>query len=653
MNGLFSPAVVPWEVSDPPEGAWSVSWWRKVLFLPVVFFSAVAAARVLHDESPYLIFLLACGWVFGVRGGLVVVGVVSVAAWATTPNRFESAALISVGMLAVVGSASAFVGGRVRRRVSTTEDMSKYHSAAAKRWRLLADSVPNIVLVCDPFGRVLYYNRRWHEYVGGVKPKGVSDPAPDSRGDWPMPPENRAEWVKMIHPDERPGFMAAWGDAVGTGAGFGCEFRLRAKSEEYRWFLCRGVPLRDGDRVAQWYVNLTDVHDSKMTRIEVDDNRMLLLEQTKKLEESDRKKDRGIAMVAHELRGPLTPVFTNLQILRMILDGDRDWGAVERVYRDMKRHVETMRNIVDELLDLSRMRQGKVRLARVPTDLCQLVDRVVAAQRPEAVVRGHRVMVSLPAPVVVDVDVARMERVVTNLIVNACKYTDNGGTIRVSVASNGGRVLLRVRDTGVGLPPEAVARIFDIYTQAERSLDRSSGGLGIGLSLVKEIVEQHGGEVKAASGGLGMGSEFTVALPESCSPAEAPASPSGEFPIPQPSSRSLSLLVVDDNRDAAESLGSLLKMYGHTATIVHDGVAAIRAVEKAVPDAVLLDLGLPGVDGFSVCKTLRSKYGTGLRIIAVTGYNSEEDRKLSAKVGFNAHLTKPVDTRRLNALLVE
>ncbi len=372
----------------------------------------------------------------------------------------------------------------------------------------------------------------------------------------------------------------------------------------------------------------------------------------KELEKAEEKSKRdhteNIATLAHELRNPLGPIQNQLDILRLVITGERDWAEVEKCQQVMERQTTAMAKIIDDLLDFIRVKKHKIVLKKECVDLRVLVDRALGGLNSTIADRFHKIIIDAPGkPIVVEVESHRIEQVLNNLLVNACKYTEPGGTISIGLTTESGQAVLKVRDSGIGISADMLPKVFDMFSQSEKSLDRSQGGLGIGLSLVKKIIELHDGTVHANSGGPGLGSEFTIKLQEATGEITKPESQKLIGP-----GKNLNLLVVDDNEDAAKSLGSLLQMYGHSVEIAYDGIKAIQSVSDHRPDAILLDLGLPGMDGFTVCKNLRKRYGPDLTIIAVTGYNSEEDKKTSAKVGFNAHLTKPVDIHELNTLLV-
>ena len=353
-------------------------------------------------------------------------------------------------------------------------------------------------------------------------------------------------------------------------------------------------------------------------------------------------------MLAHELRNPLAPLRNAALLLQQ---PGVDQPFVGRTGKMMGRQVQQLGRLVDDLLDLSRIARGKMQLRKEWVDLGQTARRAAEASRPLVEARRHELIVSLPAsPVRLLADPSRLEQVLTNLLNNAARYTPEGGRIWLTAKTEGGEAVVRVRDTGIGIPPEMLSRIFGLFAQVERAQERAGGGLGIGLSLVKSLTEMHGGSVEAHSAGPGQGSEFVVRwpLPSEEIPAIVTAPPEEE-PVAE---RALHVLLVDDNVDAAESLGMLLRLWGHEVAVAHDGPTALRAVEAQRPEVALLDIGLPGMDGYELARRLRSQPSLGrIVLVALTGWGHEEDRRRSQEAGFAHHLTKPVDLSALQELL--
>ncbi|MBK7974534.1 MAG: PAS domain S-box protein [Deltaproteobacteria bacterium] len=372
------------------------------------------------------------------------------------------------------------------------------------------------------------------------------------------------------------------------------------------------------------------------------------------LRDTDRRKDEFLATLAHELRNPLAPVRNAVRILE--LQGARipevDW-AREVIDRQMQQ----MTRLVDDLLDVSRITRGAVELRKERVELAAVVRAAIETSRPLIESAEHTLALELPTvPVYLDADAVRLSQVFANILNNAARYSECGGRIRLSATVDGGHALVRIADHGLGIPHEMLPRVFDLFTQVDRSLARSSSGLGIGLTLVKRLVELHGGTVEARSEGVGLGSEFVVRLPLAHGDAAAPSAPAidpgsdGAPHRPPP----LKVLVVDDNRDAADSLGMMLRMQGHEVVTAYDGEQALTTARQLEPDVVLLDIGLPRMSGYDVAREIRARpWRQGVVLIAVSGWGQLEDRRRSDDAGFDRHLVKPVDPDDLLALVSE
>ncbi len=367
--------------------------------------------------------------------------------------------------------------------------------------------------------------------------------------------------------------------------------------------------------------------------------------------EADRRKDEFLALLAHELRNPLAPIRNALHIMKQ---PGADGAVVGRVREMMERQVQHMTRMVDDLLDVSRITRGKIELRKEVVDLASVVSRTVETARPLFEDRRQELTVDLPPePVRLEADSTRLEQVLANLLNNAAKYTDQGGHIWLSARQESGELVLRVRDTGVGIAADMLARIFEPFMQSDRVLHHSQDGLGIGLTLVRSLVEMHCGIITAHSEGPGKGSEFIVRLP-ALSPKQ-PITGEGsavEDSEPVEAAPQRRILVVDDNVDAAESLAMILRMEGHDVRVAHDGPAALAAVEADPPDLVFLDIGMPVLNGYDVARRLRQRPGLEhLLLVAMTGWGQEEDRRRSHEAGFDYHLVKPADPAALRQLL--
>jgi PAS domain S-box-containing protein len=367
------------------------------------------------------------------------------------------------------------------------------------------------------------------------------------------------------------------------------------------------------------------------------------------LREADQRKDEFLAMLAHELRNPLAPISNAVQIMkRSSLDETRQAWC----YNVIGRQVEHLVRLVDDLLDVSRISRGKIELKKEPLAVAAIVQRAVETSQPLIEARRHAFTVHLPPePLHVEGDLVRLSQVVSNLLTNAAKYTDEGGCISLNVEQADNKVFIRVRDNGRGIDPSALPGLFQLFYQVDRTIDRAEGGLGIGLSLVKSLVTMHGGEVWANSKGRGQGSEFVIRLP--CL-RESLVCPVRYQTDSKPDEGSLRILVVDDNRDAAQSLSLLLSSEGHEVLLAYDGYTALETALAERPQVVLLDIGLPGMDGYAVARALRQHPALKMtHLIALSGYGREADRELAWTAGFNGYLTKPVNFDELLCVLTQ
>jgi len=412
----------------------------------------------------------------------------------------------------------------------------------------------------------------------------------------------------------------------------------------HRWVHAAVAPTLDAGGVADGsVVVLTDVTEGR--RLAQERERAL-----NELREVDRRKDEFLAMLSHELRNPLAPILSAVQVLDHLDPGDQGTAAE---YRDIiARQAKHMKRLLDDLLDVSRVSQGKVQLQKQRLDLNGLLVQAVEISRPMMIEKRHELSIVLsPQPIELEADPTRLLQVFDNLMNNAAKYTDAGGHIAIVSAVESGEAVVTVRDDGIGMRADLLARAFDLFVQGTPSLDRTQGGLGIGLTLVQTLIRMHGGSVRAFSEGPGGGSQLVVRLP--LAPLTEPRAAS---PAPSPRAGEgapLRVLVVDDNVDAAKSLGKLLGFRGHEVSLAHDGPSALAAAAAAPPDLVLLDIGLPGMDGYAVAARLRAAGHAGAALVAVTGYGREDDLQRSRDAGFDHHLVKPIDFGQLQRIILE
>jgi signal transduction histidine kinase/CheY-like chemotaxis protein len=364
------------------------------------------------------------------------------------------------------------------------------------------------------------------------------------------------------------------------------------------------------------------------------------------LREADQRKDEFLATLGHELRNPLAPVLTGLQLLKM---AGRDDATAGRAIAVMERQIRHLIRLVDDLLEVSRITTGLIDVRREPLDLAFVIRAAVDTSRPAIETGRHELALDLPAqPVTVSGDPVRLTQVFANILTNAAKYTNPGGRIHVSARRSGGRAVISIRDNGIGIPVERLSAVFDMFTQVDRSNRRLQGGLGIGLTLVRSLVDMHGGRVFAKSDGPGTGSEFVVELP--VLPGRAEVGEAGESMAGKVPPRRI--LLVDDNLDAAETLGMLLTALGATIAVAHSGHAALAALDTFDPDTVLLDIGMPEMDGYEVARIIRSRpQHADILLIALTGWGQQDDHRRSRAAGFDHHLVKPPNIGKLRELL--
>ena len=438
-------------------------------------------------------------------------------------------------------------------------------------------------------------------------------------------------WIEAIHPEDREKARAAWTAAMESGKPYEVEYRVLTPEVGERVILARAVAVLEPDgTVREWVGMLSDVTESRRAE-EV-------------LREADRRKDEFLAMLAHELRNPLAPIRSSAGALRQLVPED---PRVDRALRMIERQVVHMTRLVDDLLDVSRISRGKVLLRPERLDLVRLVRSTVEDHRSIFEQAGLVFHVELPdEPLWMTGDPTRLAQVLANLLQNAAKFTNPGGRTSVCLSREAeSRALLEVEDTGIGIDLEMLARVFEPFSQADQTLARSRGGLGLGLALVKGLVSLHGGTIEASSGGTG--SRFRIHFPLSDEPAAQAEPPvAAEAAV-----LSRSILVIEDYADAAESLRLFLELAGHRVEVASTGKAGVEAARRLRPDLVLCDIGLPGgMDGYAVARALREG-DPEIRLVALSGYGQDEDRRRALESGFNRHLTKPVDPAVLSELL--
>jgi len=488
-----------------------------------------------------------------------------------------------------------------------------------EKLRLLADTIPQLAWMARPDGHIFWYNRRWYDYTGTT--------AEEMEG-W--------RWQSVHDPSVLPEVLARWHESITRGDPFDMVFPIRGADGQFRPFLTRVNPLRDaGGRIVYWFGTNTDVSDIKR------------MEQA--LRDADRRKDEFLATLAHELRNPLAPIRNSLQILKM---PRVDVGTAQRTREMMERQVNHLVRLVDDLMDVSRVVRGKIELRKAPVEMASIVARAVETAQPLLDAHQHRLDITIAdGSMLVDADAVRLTQVVSNLLINAAKYTEAGGQIEVAAVRQGGEVVLRVRDNGIGIAADVLPHVFDLFVQGHPSATHSLGGLGVGLTLVRTLVDMHGGTVQARSAGAGAGAEFTISLPL-ITQDRAECIEAGD--AAQVAATSHRILVVDDNTDAAGSLALLLRLHGHEVRVAHDGISALDTARAHQPALIFLDIGMPDMDGYEVARRLRGIPGLERTVVAaLTGWGQQKDRRRSAAAGFDHHLVKPLETHVLEGLLAD
>ena len=517
----------------------------------------------------------------------------------------------------VVGASTIARGSDARERID--EELR----ASERIYRGIGESINYGVWICDADGRNTYASPSFLELLGITQQEC-----------------SQFGWGERLHPDDAADTIAAWKQCVQTGTFWEREHRFRGPDGRWLSILARGVPIRDESGAITCWAG-----------VNIDISARVEAEQALRL--ADRRKDEFLAMLGHELRNPLAPIVNGLRLLRLA-DAGRD--DREPTLQMIERQVSHLVRLVDDLLEISRVTRGVIELQKEPIDLASVVASAVETSRPLLEAAAHRLEVQLPEePLVLDGDPVRLAQVLSNLLSNAATYTDDGGRIRLFARRDGERTIeIGVQDNGIGIPAAMLPRVFDLFARVEHDSKRSPAGLGIGLSLARSLVEMHGGTLEARSAGPGRGSEFLVRLPAPTAPCPSSLAPQRTHghTAAEASAESRRILVVDDNRDAAESLAALLQVLGHEVEVAYDGASALEKAGLQRPQIVILDLSLPGLHGHEVGRRLRREPGfDDVLIVALTGHGQAEHRKRSQEAGFDAHLLKPVDLSDLEVIL--
>lgn len=490
------------------------------------------------------------------------------------------------------------------------------------RFRVLSECMPQKVWTAGPDGQFEYLNNMFSEYTGL--------PADQLTG-W--------SWANVIHPNDVQLHLAAWNFSISSGTMLEVEYRVRKHTGEYRWHLARAIPVyKPEGEIAMWVGTNTDIHDQKQSEA--------------MLREEHHRKDQFLALLAHELRNPLAPLSNAIQVFPNVQNDPVNSSALLGI---MQRQVRQMTRLIDDLLDLARITTGRMRLRRERIVVENVISAAVEAVQPLVSERQHQLTVMVPDEELwLDADSARLAQILTNLLHNAAKYTDSCGQLWLKVERAGSDVLFRVRDTGPGIAKEMLTRIFDLFMQIDLTLDRAHGGLGIGLTLVRTLVELHGGTVTATSEGIGKGSEFVVRLPLLNFAELTHSSRNDDQPKDKASSHLpvLRILVVDDIQASAKTFALMLQTMGQIVEVAFDGPTAIARAKETPFDVIFLDIAMPGMDGLEVARRLRTiPQIAATMLVALTGFGQQEDRAHSLQAGFNDHLTKPTSLDLLKEIL--
>ncbi len=488
------------------------------------------------------------------------------------------------------------------------------------KFRTIANAMPQMVWSTMPDGAHDYFNEQWYDFTG------LAPGSSDGHG-----------WNQVFHPEDQERSWDLWHDCLASGDDYEIHYRLRHFSGEYRWVLGRAQPIRDTHgTILRWMGTCTDIHAQKLAEDE--------------LHQQSQRKDEFLAMLAHELRNPLAPISTAAQLLTL---PGASAPRVAHAGAIITRQVKHMTDLIDDLLDVSRVTRGLIELERDELDLKVVISSAIEQAQPLFESRKHELVLRLPStPAFVQGDRTRIVQAVSNLLNNAAKYTPQGGKISLTLETRDQQLAVSVADNGIGIPAELLPRVFDLFSQAERTPDRAQGGLGLGLALVKSIATLHGGTALASSEGKGHGSTFSILLPLIPSPkAKAPTvAPDAGMQA----ATSVRLVVVDDNADAAYSLSSLLGAAGHHVSTFEDAQSALSASADLGADVFILDIGLPDMDGYELARRLRADARTAPAVlIALTGYGQAHDRVLSKNAGFDHHFVKPVDYAQLCKVLAQ
>jgi PAS domain S-box-containing protein len=484
--------------------------------------------------------------------------------------------------------------------------------SSEKLYRAIGESIDYGVWLCDPQGRNMYASESFLRLIGMTQEQC-----------------SNLGWSEVLHPDDAAATIAAWLECVRSGGVWYREHRVLGVDGRYHPILAQGVPIRDeGGAITGW------------AGINLDISRLKVTEEA--LRDADRRKDEFLATLAHELRNPLAPIRHAVKLLETKSADENQQKLAREI---IGRQVQRMALLLDDLLDVSRITRGRLDLKMDVVDLHAIIDAAVETARPMIDAKQQLLTVQLPPDALkLNVDPLRLSQSLSNLLTNATKYTDARGRIAVDAAVTPDEVILSVKDSGIGLDPKAIPGLFEMFSQVDSAIDRTEGGLGIGLALVKGLVALHGGTVEGISAGIGHGSKFAIRLPRALVVAQTTESATPDRAEPSASSARGRILVADDNRDAADTLAMLLEIGGFEVLVAHTGEQALAKAGESNPDAVILDIGMPDMTGYEVARRIRAEpWGKSVFLLAVTGWGQEEDKERAMAAGFDQHMTKPVD----------
>ncbi|HTM54883.1 MAG TPA: ATP-binding protein [Pirellulales bacterium] len=592
----------------------------------IVLLRLLVVDRLIGSKHPILLFLVAvivAAWIGGLKPGLLATAISS---FTLLYFYFPSEELDSesssdwtrVLMFVIVSLVVSGCFELMKRAQRSKDSLIAALRVSEDRFRLLSSQAPVGIFQTDSVGNCLYVNECWCDLAG--------IPADEALG---------RGWLKALDPRDRERVASLWDDSARSGRNFSAEYRFVTPAGKVSWLQSSARPIHDADGHILGYLGtVTDI----TARNEFEQS----------LKDADRRKDEFLATLAHELRNPLAPMSYALELWRL---EQPEGGPLDYVRKVINQQLQQMTRLIEDLLDVSRITRGKIQLQMQPLDVRALVNRSIEAIRPFVETCGHKLTVSLPdEPVLVSGDEARLTQVLGNLLHNASKYTGRNGALSVSVVSQDGRASIKVRDNGPGIPADMLTSIFEMFRQVDNTLTRSQGGLGIGLTLARQLVELHGGTIQARSEGAGRGSEFEIRLPCLAAAPDAAGRQALTEAHPLPRRR---VLIVDDTQAAADTFGMMLNAMGQETQVALSGPAALELASEQHPDAIFLDIAMPEMDGYEVARRIRANADlAGTVLVAVTGFGQQEDRRRAFAAGFTHHLVKPAKLDALEAILM-